>query len=106
MNTDQAPSAADAGRLETPVRPRAWLGPAGQLMIDGIYDAWAQNYPDEARHFLPLYDHAMEMRKPLAAQQLDKLIEAHVGGAELTDGEYSAMVMFAAAVERAHGIGA
>jgi hypothetical protein len=39
----------------------------------------------------------MEMRKPLTAQQLDKLIEAH---------EYSAMVMFAAAVERAHGIGA
>jgi hypothetical protein len=48
----------------------------------------------------------MEMRKPLTAQQLDKLIEAHAGGAELTDGEYSAMVMFAAAVERAHGIGA
>jgi len=45
-------------------------------------------------------------RKPLTAQQLDKLIEAHVGGSELTDGEYSAMVMFAAAVERAHGIGA
>jgi hypothetical protein len=61
MNTDQAPSAADAGRMET--------------------------------------------RKPLTAQQLDKLIEAHAGGAELTDGEYSAMLMFAAAVERAHGIG-
>lgn len=45
-------------------------------------------------------------KKPLTAQQLDKLIEAHVGGAELKDGEYSAMVMFAAAVERAHGIGA
>jgi hypothetical protein len=44
--------------------------------------------------------------QPLTAQQLDKLIEAHVGGAELADGEYSAMVMFAAAVERAHGIGA
>lgn len=45
-------------------------------------------------------------KKPLTAQQLDKLIEAHVGGAELADSEYSAMVMFAAAVERAHGIGA
>ena len=45
-------------------------------------------------------------QQSLTAQQLDKLIEAHVGGAELTDGEYSAMVMFAAAVERAHGIGA
>lgn len=43
-------------------------------------------------------------RKPLTAQELDKLIEAHVGGAELADGEYSAMVLFAAAVERAHGI--
>lgn len=45
-------------------------------------------------------------KKPLTAQQLDKLIEAHVGGAELADGEYSAMALFAAAVERAHGIGA
>lgn len=45
------------------------------------------------------------LAQPLTAQQLDKLIEAHVGGAELADGEYSAMVMFAAAVERAHGIG-
>jgi hypothetical protein len=46
------------------------------------------------------------VRKPLTAQRLDKLIEAHVGGAEIADGEYSAMVIFAAAVERAHGIGA
>ncbi len=46
------------------------------------------------------------LKTPLTAQQLDKLIEAHVGGAELADGEYSAMVLFAAAVERAHGIGA
>lgn len=45
-------------------------------------------------------------RKPMTAQELDKLIEAHVGGSELADGEYSSMVMFAAAVERAHGIGA
>ena len=45
------------------------------------------------------------LRTPLTAQQLDELIEEHVGGAELADGEYSAMVMFAAAVERAHGIG-
>ena len=43
-------------------------------------------------------------KKPLTAQQLDKLIEAHVGGSDLADGEYSAMVMFAAAVEQAHGI--
>jgi hypothetical protein len=46
-----------------------------------------------------------DQRVPLTAQQLDKLIEAHVGGAELADGEYSSMVMFAAAIERAHGIG-
>lgn len=46
------------------------------------------------------------LKTPLTAQQLDKLIAAHVGGAELADGEYSAMVMFATAVERAHGIGA
>jgi hypothetical protein len=41
----------------------------------------------------------------LTAQQLDALIERHVGGNELNDGEYSSMVIFAAAVERAHGIG-
>lgn len=45
-------------------------------------------------------------KKPLTAQQLDKLIEAHVGGGEIDDNEYYAMVLFAAAVERAHGIGA
>lgn len=45
------------------------------------------------------------LANPLTAQQLDKLIEAHVGGNELNDGEYGSMVMFAAAVERAHGIG-
>lgn len=44
-------------------------------------------------------------RKPLAAQQLDALIERWVGGVELGDGEYGSMVMFAAAVEREHGIG-
>jgi hypothetical protein len=44
-------------------------------------------------------------RRPLTAQQLDKLIEAHVGSTELADGEYSSMVMFAASIERAHGIG-
>ena len=46
------------------------------------------------------------LRKPLTSQQLDALIEAHVGGSELTDSEYSSMVMFAAVVERAHGIDA
>jgi hypothetical protein len=44
-------------------------------------------------------------QEPLTAQQLDALIEGYVGGAELADGEYASMVMFAAAVERAHGIG-
>lgn len=51
-------------------------------------------------------DELLKARTPLTAQGLDNLIEAHVGGAELADGEYSAMVLFAAAVERAHGIGA
>lgn len=46
----------------------------------------------------------LRAQEPLTAQQLDALIEGHVGGSELADGEYSAMVMFAAAVERAHGI--
>jgi hypothetical protein len=40
-------------------------------------------------------------KKPPSAQQLDKLIEAHVGGSELSDGEYSAIVMFAAALKAA-----
>ena len=114
---------ADEGRLETPVRPCAWAhrySPRGLLHTprDNQQDA-----EDDAAivggsaHAVALYDEraldeavAAERercaRKPLTAQQLDKLIEAHVGGSELTDGEYSAMVMFAAAVERAHGIGA
>jgi hypothetical protein len=45
-----------------------------------------------------------QQAEPLTAQQLDALIERHCGGTELTDGEYSSMVMFAASVERAHGI--
>lgn len=44
---------------------------------------------------------AAQSTKRLTAERLDKLIQAHVGGAELADGEYSAMVTFAAAVERA-----
>lgn len=43
--------------------------------------------------------------QPLTAQQLDALIESHCGGTEIDDGQYSAMVIFAASVERAHGIG-
>jgi len=51
-------------------------------------------------------EQARAASQPLTAQQLDVLIERHCGGTELTDGEYSSMVMFAASVERAHGIGA
>jgi hypothetical protein len=110
-------------QVERGVRPCAWAhrySPRGLLhtLRDNQQDA-----EDDAAivggsaHAVALYDEraldeavAAERercaRKPLTAQQLDKLIEAHVGGSELTDGEYSAMVMFAAAVERAHGIGA
>lgn len=107
--------------------------PAAALMRSRYVTTWAHAAVDGKNHFSEwgdwtptTYAHAKavtdparnsdpviyEMRplylKPpqLTAQQLDKMIEAHVGGADLHDGEYSAMVMFAAAVERAHGIGA
>lgn len=44
--------------VEPSVRPRAWIGPVWQLMNDHIYESWAKNYPDDARHFAPLYDQA------------------------------------------------
>lgn len=43
-------------------------------------------------------------RKPLTAKQIDALIQQHVGACELTDGEYYSMVLFATAVDHAHGI--
>ena len=35
--------------------PAAWIGPSGQLMPHAIYEAWSQQYPDDAKHFSPLY---------------------------------------------------
>jgi hypothetical protein len=86
-----------------------------KTILDEVHAGWLMDEYEEAaqptaiRHLVKMVLAAERercARKPLTAQQLDKLIEAHVGGSELTDGEYSAMVMFAAAVERAHGIGA
>jgi hypothetical protein len=62
--------------------------------------AWAN-----ARAALAEHDAQQAHIPALTAQQIDALIERHVGGNELNDGEYSSMVIFAAAVERAHGIG-
>jgi hypothetical protein len=42
----------------TDIKPRAWMGPSGQTMPDEIYTAWAPRYPDDAKHFEPLYDKA------------------------------------------------
>lgn len=55
--TDESHGAV-AGQVERSVRPRAWIGPVWQLMNDHIYESWAKNYPDDARHFAPLYDQA------------------------------------------------
>lgn len=49
---------AVGGPLDGKVRPRAWIGPVGQTMPDEIYAAWAPLYPDDARHFLPMYGQA------------------------------------------------
>ena len=50
----------------------------------------------------PLYTRiAPPQRKPLTAQQLDGVIERHVGGSEITDDEYASMEQFARAVEKA-----
>lgn len=93
---------AVAGPVERPVRPLPEPDyPAGSRGMLG-----EDCYAAETVQRLLAAERERFAKKPLTAQQLDRLIEAHVGGAELADGEYSAMVMFAAAVERAHGIGA
>lgn len=48
-----------AGLTATDCKPTAWIGPVGQLMTHTIYEAWAPNYPDDAKHFRPLYDWPM-----------------------------------------------
>jgi hypothetical protein len=44
---------------------------------------------------------APPQRKPLTAQQIDGVIERHVGGSEITDAMYTSMEQFARAVEKA-----
>lgn len=39
-------------------KPRAWIGPRGQLMPAEAFAAWAPRYPDDAQHYAPLYDRA------------------------------------------------
>lgn len=62
MTAPELPHAPEADAVgapvEQPVRPRAWIGPVWQLMNDSIYEAWAKKYPDDARHYAPLYDQA------------------------------------------------
>ena len=51
----------------------------------------------------PLREAAPPQRKLmlLTAQELDGVIERHVGGSEITDDEYASMEQFARAVEKA-----
>lgn len=105
-------NAAGQGPLERPVRPSMLTEKELLEIVDSLIRDRAFNRPAAVAIAMAV-GAAVEAevrercaKKPLTAQQLDNLIEAHVGGAELADGEYSAMVMFAAAVERAHGIGA
>lgn len=92
----------EGSRVEREVRPLAQ--PASATAFQAM-EAKNAALAREAHAWWTAARDAMKPRAPLTAQQLDKLIEAHVGGAELADGEYSSMVLFAAAVERAHGIG-
>lgn len=62
-------------------------------------------WPHECKDCIYATAPAAASQEPLTAQQPDALIERHCGGTELSDGEYRAMVLFAASVERAHGIG-
>ena len=82
---------ADAGRLETPVRPRAWLGPSGQSMPDEIYAAWAPSSPADAQHYVPLYDRAaLDAAVAAEREQCAKIADEHARrnypwGSENTD---------------------
>lgn len=91
----------------TVVEPVAWMWRNTKTGARGVYFENPARFFDSVAigdyEWTPLY--ATPPRAALTAQQLDALIQAHVGGSELQDGEYSAMVIFAAAVERAHGIG-
>lgn len=72
----------------------------------GFPDRGARDEQDDyMRKRLSKYRAAPPAVQPLTAQQLDALIESHCGGTEIDYGQYSAMVIFAASVERAHGIG-
>ncbi len=37
-------------------KPRAWIGPEGQLMLDEIYEAFSRHYPEKVKGFVPLYE--------------------------------------------------
>jgi hypothetical protein len=97
-------------KLPAEVGSSAMLGPTRDAVLRELDDTTNQTWAGKRKRWAALVraqDAEIErLRTPLTAQELDKLIEAHVGGAELADGEYCSMVLFAAAVERAHGIGA
>ena len=50
-------------------------------------------------------EHMRKQRKPLTYEEVDRAIERHAGGYDLSDAEYRSMAKFARAIERAHGIG-
>ena len=49
-------------------------------------------------------DEQKVQRKPLTDEEVDRAIERHAGGHDLSDSEYRSMAKFARAIERAHGI--
>ena len=86
-----------------PVEPVAWrsenANPPGGYVI---FQQYPQALADLGKPIQPLYT-APPQRKlvPLTAQELDGVIERHVGGSEITDDMYTSMEQFARAVEKA-----
>ena len=95
-------NAAPAQQAE-PVEPVAWrsenANPPGGYVI---FQQYPQALADLGKPIQPLYT-APPQRKlvPLTAQELDGVIERHVGGSEITDDMYTSMEQFARAVEKA-----
>ena len=86
-----------------PVEPVAWM-----VYTEGGTSAYVTDNPTDlvgAYRALPLYATPPQRKLVLlTAQELDGVIERHVGGSEITDAMYTSMEQFARAVERAHGI--
>ena len=84
--------------------PVAWIGPVGQTMPHEIYLPWSAQYPDDARHFKPLYT-SPPAPQPLSEEQIDKILAAEHMKWEKSPPTYEFANAFARAIEKAHGIG-